>query len=214
MGDTQDPERKKKRTSAERRARTAFLKAEREARQLALEAKWQVQVAAHFGYLETEYGFRFVSVDGSSWWGTFVRYQSPLLQVMIDRSVESDGVELTLIRLVDGRVPEYPIPYEIGMPINFIYFLSVLTERAPEEHEKLRALRGLNDEQLERSLALHADALRTYCDDALRGNLTVFDEETERRRQSTLERLRQKEREQVREGGTAPPGDETPSKPS
>jgi hypothetical protein len=201
MGDSPEPTGKKKLTSAERRARTAFLKAEREARRLALEEEWKAQVAAHFGYLESEYGFHFVSVDGSNWWGTVVRYQSSLLQVMIDRSVESDSVELTLIRLVDGKVPE---DLNFGMPVNLVCFLPALNKRAPEEHEQLRALKGLSDEQVEHSLALHADALRTYLDDVLRGNLTVFDEETERRRQ--------KSQEHVQGRDAAQQGDKTPAK--
>lgn len=211
MGDEQEPKGKKKLTSAERRARTAFLKAEREARRLALEEKWKAQVAPHFGYLEAEYGFHFVSVDGSNWWGTWVHYQSPLLQVEISRSVESDCVDLRLIRLVDGQVPEDP---HFGMPVNLIYFHVALYERAPEEYEKLRLLKGLSDEQLERSLALQAEALRTYFDDVLRGDFTIFDEETERRRQRALERLRQKEQEQAREESATQPGGETSSEPS
>lgn len=212
MGDTQKPVGKKKLTSAERRARTAFLKAEREARRLALEEEWKAQVAPHFGYLETDYDFHFVRVDGSNWWGTWVQYQSPLLQVEISRSVESDCVELRLIRLVDGQVPE---DLHFGMPVNLLYFAFELKKRAPaEEYENLISLKGLSDVQLERSLALHAAALRIYFDDVLRGDLTIFDEETEQRRQRALQRLRQEEQERARESSATQPGDETPSVPS
>ncbi|HZC05184.1 MAG TPA: hypothetical protein VE338_06055 [Ktedonobacterales bacterium] len=224
MSDTQKPQGKKKLTSAERRARTAFLKAEREARQRVLEEKWKAQVGERFGYLETEYGFHFAGVDGSNWWGTYVYYRSPLLQVEIDRSVESGGVELNLIRLVDGQVPDprYPLVYEIGMPVNFIYFDAALRERVPEEYEKIAALPqeyakrsrdiGLTDEMLERKLALHADALRAYFDDVLRGDLTIFDEETERWRQRKVEHLRQRQQDQAQKGCATPPDDETPFK--
>lgn len=187
MADEAQPPGKKKRTSAEKRARTAFLKAAREARQRTLEATWKAQVAEHFGFLESEYGFRFVSVDGSNWWGTEARYRSPLLQIVIDRSVESNGVELYLDRLVDGEVRPYPPEYHLGMPVRRIYFISVLSERIPKAQQQLKALKGLCDKQLERTLDYHANALRILCEDLLRGDLTMFDVETERRRQYALE---------------------------
>lgn len=201
MDDTKEPAGKKKWTSAEKRARTAELKAEREARCLALEATWKAQVDEHFRFLETDYGFHFVSVDGSHWWATVVAYQSPLVQVTVDRSIESDCVEMTLTRLVHGQVPAYPIPYQIDTPVNHLYFSYVLHNRAPEVNGQLAALTGLSDEQLQRSLAWHADALRTYCDDVLRGNLGIFDEEAKRRRQRAAER-HQKDQERLATGET------------
>ncbi len=197
----------KQMTSAEKRARSAFLKAGREARQREREEKWKAQVAAHFGYLETEYDFHFVSVDGSNWWGTFVYYQSPLLQLQFDRSVEFDSVEIQLARLIDGRVPQYPIFVNPDTPINHIYLNQVLSERAPEESEKLLAMRGLSDEQVERSLACQSEVLRTYCDDILRGEFAIYD--------VIAERLHENARKHPQEikvwlPDTAEPGEERP----
>jgi hypothetical protein len=211
MDDARKPAGKKKLTSAERRARTAFLKAEREARRLAREEDWKTLVVPHFGYLETDYNFQFVGVDGANWWGTFVRYQSHLLQVEIDASIEFQGLEVELFRLEDGQVPK---DLYFSETVNRINFLTALEDRAPAAYEQLRAQRGLSDEQVNSTLAMFAEALRTYFDDVLRGNLTIFDEATERRRQHALERLRQKEQEQAQEDGIAQPNDETPSEPS
>jgi len=64
-----------------KRARAKARRAEQKARRLAAEQGWKAQVAAHFGFLETTYGFAFANVDGSSWWELFVRYDSPQFAV-------------------------------------------------------------------------------------------------------------------------------------
>ena len=166
---------KKPLTSDEKQARDKARRAERKARRLAAEEGWKAQVAAHFGFLETTYGFHFANVDGASWWQTTVRYDSPQLAVEIANSRESVCVELCLIRLVDGRVPEYPIFINPDTPINYVYMHKVLEVRAPHEAQKLRELQGLSDEEVERSLVFLSDMLRTHCDDVLRGDFAIFD---------------------------------------
>lgn len=207
MGDTQERKPWKQMTSAEKRARSAFLKAKREAERLALEEQWKAQVAAHFGYLETDYGFHFTGVDGSKWWGTFVYYQSPLHQIRFDRSVEFDSVEIQIVRLIDGQVPEYPIFINPDTPINHIYLNQVLSERAPEESEKLLAMRGLSEEQVERSLAFQSGALRNYCADILRGDFAIFEVITDQLHQHARERPQEIK---VWLPDTAQPGEERP----
>jgi hypothetical protein len=175
MGSAKGNAGKKPLTSAERRARAAARKAEREARQREREATWATHVAAHFSFLETAYGFHVASADGASWWQTTVRYDSPLLAVRIDNSVEFERVEVWLIRLVDGQLPEYPIFINPDTPINYVILDRVLQNRAPQEAERLLELKGLSDEQVDRSLVFLSDMLRAYCDDVLRGDFAIFD---------------------------------------
>ncbi|HEU5440706.1 MAG TPA: hypothetical protein VFU88_15575 [Ktedonobacterales bacterium] len=162
-------------TAAEKRERAKARRAERKAQRRATEDAWKAQVAAHFGYLETTYGFHGAAADASSVWETYVRYESSLLAITVTRSVEFDRVEVWLIRLVDGCVPEYPIFINPDTPINYVILDKVLMERAPQEAVRLRDLKGLSAEQVEASLVFLAQALRTYCDDALRGDFAIFD---------------------------------------
>ena len=166
---------KKPLTSDEKRARDKARRAERKARLKEREAAWRAQVAAHFSFLETMYGFHFASVDGVNWWQTTVRYDSPALAVRIDKSVEFERVEVWLIRLVDGQLPEYPIFVNPDTPINYVVLDRVLQNRAPQEAQKLDGLRGLTGEQVDRSLVFLSDMLRTHCDDVLRGDFALFD---------------------------------------
>lgn len=162
-------------------------KAERQAQRLAAEEDWKALVAAHFGFLETIYGFHFANVDGSSWWQTTVRYDAPLLAVSVDKSVEFDRVEVWLICLVDGQLPEYPIFINPDTSINYVVLDRVLQNRAPQEAQKLDGLRGLTGEQVDRSLVFMSNMLRTYCDDVLHGDLAIFDVIAEQMHQEVRE---------------------------
>ena len=165
----------KQMTSAERRARTTFLKVESEARRLAREEQWKAQVASHFGYLETEYGFHLAEANAKSGWETFVRYESSFLAVKVARSVEFNSAELWLIRLVNGRVPEYPVFIYPDTPINYVMLDTVVSRRSPEAAAPFHSLRGLSEEEIERTLMFLATALRAYADDVLRGDFAILD---------------------------------------
>jgi len=175
MAGARDNAGKKPLTSDEKRVRDKARRAERKARLKEREEAWTAQVAAHFGFLKATYGFHFANVDGASWWQTTVRYDSLTLAVRIDKSVEFERVEVWLIRLVDGQLPEYPIFINPETPINYVVLDRVLQNRAPQEAERLAELRGLDDEQVERSLDFLAQAIRAYCDDVLRGDFAIFD---------------------------------------
>jgi hypothetical protein len=187
MNGAKDNAGKKPLTSNEKRARDKARRAERKARLKEREETWSAQVVAHFSFLETTYGFHFASVDGSSWWQTTVRYDSPPLAVRIDKSVEFERVEVWLIRLVDGQLPEYPIFVNPDTPIDYVILDRVLQNRAPQETERLLELKGLSDEQVERSLVFLSEMLRTYCDDVLRGDFAIFEVIAEQIHQETRE---------------------------
>jgi hypothetical protein len=175
MDGAKDNSRKKPLTNDEKRVRDKARRAERKAWLKEREETWRAQVTAHFSFLEATYGFHFASVDGASWWQTTVRYDSPTLAVRIDKSVEFERVEVWLIRLVDGQLPDYPIFINPDTPINYVILDRVLQNRVPQEAERLANLRGLDDVQVERSLVFLADALADTCDGVLRGDFAIFD---------------------------------------
>ena len=166
---------KKKLTSAEKRERARVRRVERAARQQAAKDAWKGQMDAHFGYLQTSFGFHIAEVDASTWWETSLRYESDRVAVKVARSVEFNRVELWLIRLVGAGLPGYPIFINPDTPINYVIFDRVLEARAPAEAERLKELNGLSDEQVERSLDFLAHALRAYSNDVLRGDFAIFD---------------------------------------
>lgn len=150
----------------------------REARlaaQHAKEQEWRARVAAHFGFLETEFGCHFVSVDASNWWATNLIYQNETTRINIARSVESGYVEIWLIRLIDGQEPPFVIFF---LPDSDLYrdlLDNVVKLHAPDLLPRVNKLRGLEDAQVEAALPFLADLTRTYAAPLLRGDFTDFE---------------------------------------
>jgi hypothetical protein len=85
----------------------------------------------------------------------------------VTRSVEFGRVELTLLRLVDGELPEVQV-WVSDAPLDRVLFDNVLEARKPEVLGDLG--RGLSDEEVEQQLALYAQLLRTVVPDFLEGS--------------------------------------------
>jgi hypothetical protein len=189
----------KEMTYAEKKARSAFVKAERAARKLEAETRWKELVAPHARFLEVEYGFHFTSVEYPAWDLITAKYQSAILQVAFEQWIDSDSVDISLTRLVDGALPQRTLSNDQVYVFNSTHMWLVLQKRAPDESAKLSAIRGLDHDSLGRGLAANSAALRAYCDDILRGNFTFFDDmTTEFRRQF---RERDLERQRIRQQG-------------
>jgi hypothetical protein len=127
--------------------------------------EWERRVRPHFDFL-VERGFGFDHVE-DHWWATSAFYLSPSLGIEVTRSVEFDRVEVTLLRHVDGRLPE-PEIWVTDRPLNRVLFDNVLIARAPELAEDLPA--GLSDEAVEKQLGLWAKLVRTVAADFLDGD--------------------------------------------
>jgi hypothetical protein len=128
---------------------------------------WERRVSEHFDFL-VEHGFRFDHVEASPW-ATTARYLSPTLGLEITRSVEFDRVEIELVRLVGGELPEYEV-WVTDSPRNRVLFDNVLIARAPELDEASQALGGLSKDNEEKQLRFWADALRAVAPDFLDGD--------------------------------------------
>jgi hypothetical protein len=158
------PDAKRKEREA---ARRAAQRAEAEA--------WRAKVDVHFGYLRATYGFRITSADASSFWVTRVVYQTDVAAVAVDRSIEFERVEVSVMRLVDERLPEYPVFILPDTVINQTLFDSILMIRNPDLLDQLRGLQGLDDNQIEKSLVFLARALEENMSDFLHGDLSIFE---------------------------------------
>jgi hypothetical protein len=128
---------------------------------------WERQVREHFDFL-VEHGFRYDHVE-EKWWAITARYLSPTLGVEITRSVEFDRVEISLLRLPDGKPPEYEV-WVTDSPRNRVLFDNVLIARSPKLDEASRTLKGLSSEEEEKQLRFLADALRSVAPDFLDGD--------------------------------------------
>lgn len=175
-------------TEAERKRRLAReRKAARALARKGTEEKWRAQVEAHFHFLQTEFGYQITSMDASSGWETVLIYQSANAAVKVARSVEYNRAELTLIRLVDGELPGGLVFFLPDSVLNQTLLDNLIRRRAPQLMERLHKLEGLEDAQVDATLAFCASAAREYIPDVLRGDFTIFDEIQEERRQYARE---------------------------
>jgi hypothetical protein len=126
---------------------------------------WERRVRAEYDFL-LESGFRFEHVDDGVW-ATAAVYLSSTLGVEVTRSAEFGRVEISLLRLVDGQLPEHEI-WVTERPINRMLFDNVLLARAPHLLEKVPT--GLSTREVDRQLRLWAELLRSVAPDFLEGD--------------------------------------------
>jgi len=91
--------------------------------------EWELLVEQHFDFL-SDFGFRLDHVD-EKWWATSAVYLSDLLGIEVTRSMEFGRVEVTLLRLVDGKSPDVEV-WLREHPLDRVLFDNVLEARAPE----------------------------------------------------------------------------------
>jgi hypothetical protein len=127
--------------------------------------RWGSRVKKHFGFL-TDYGFRFDRVE-DPWWATTVVCLSATVGIEITLSTEFRRVEIALLRLVEGQVPESEV-WVTERPINRVLFDNVLEARAAERLHELEE--GLSRRVVEQQLDLYAELLRTVVPDFLQGS--------------------------------------------
>ena len=135
--------------------------------------KWLDQVEPHFGFLR-EHGFTHVTTDDSSFWSLWVRYASPNAAVEIAKSIEFTRIEVSLIRLVDGEVPPYPI-WITSSPMNYALLDTVLEARDKAVDDEAD-LSGLHPDEVRHQLSCWATTLREVVPEFLEGDLSAIDE--------------------------------------
>jgi hypothetical protein len=126
---------------------------------------WEARVRPHFDFL-VDRGFRFDHVEAGSR-TTSAFYLSSTLGVRVTSSLEFDRVEVSLLRLVEGRLPE-PEIWVTDRPINRVLFDNVLIARAPHLAEQVPT--GLSNRAIEKQLRLWAELLRSVATDFLQGD--------------------------------------------
>ena len=115
-----------------------------------------------------------IATDDSTNWEISVTYARDPSAVVVRYSVEFDRVEVELIRLVNGKVPNVPIFVHAETPINRALLDDLLILKAPSEADELKTLSGLSKASVERSLRFHAQAVRRYASEFLEGDTEVF----------------------------------------
>lgn len=136
---------------------------------------WAEQVERHFGFID-RFGFVLTSVDASNLWEVRATYRSERAALAVIRSVEFQRVEVQLMRLIDGELPEYPIFVVDSVAVNTFYVDDLVALRRADADQVLARQHGLLAEEVEDQLTFWSDALREHGQDFLAGDLRVLDE--------------------------------------
>jgi hypothetical protein len=139
--------------------------------------RWRSRVEPFFGFL-VDLGFSRVDVDDTSFWETWVEYGSLEAAIRVRMNRECGHSEVSLIRLVEGMVPAYPI-WITSDRIDWVLLDNVLEVRRPDLFVQARLMTGLGGEQLDRQLAFWSSAVREVVPDFLAGDLGAIDEASE-----------------------------------
>jgi len=131
--------------------------------------EWSAMVAPYLEFL-VEKGFRALLVRDEpnlAAWGPRVRYVDSMVGVELHCSLEFDCVDTSIIRLVDGELPAYPIFINDGDDIRWFHLDGLLGIVDPQRSRDPAARGGLDRDSLERQLAFIASALKDLADDLL-----------------------------------------------
>ncbi len=131
--------------------------------------EWVQMAQPHFDFL-VERGFHLVPVPADpalEVWGPRMQYLSDSVGVRLHCSIEFDRVEASIIRLVDARVPPYPIFMRDDDEIYWFHLDGLLNLCEPGRGARSAELKGLDEGSLRRQLAFVADALGEFADELL-----------------------------------------------
>lgn len=139
--------------------------------------QWAAKAEPHFGFL-VAHGFDRVETDDSSFWSIWVQYASDRAAVQISQSNEFRRAEVHLIRLVEGKVPAYPI-WITSDRIDWMLLDTVLEARMPSRLPEAHSMTGLSAKDLDKQLAFWSEILRSVAPDFLAGQFAAMDEGAE-----------------------------------
>lgn len=137
--------------------------------------RWKALVSVPFGYLTRDFGCKVVGREDNSW-VTKLIYQNETTGVEVTYSIEFDRAEVSLVRLIKGRRPAYPIFISEQEQLHHYLLDSLLLLRAPEALDAIKPYFSLTEGAVKEALSRWANALRKYGSDPLKGDFSVFDE--------------------------------------
>lgn len=127
--------------------------------------KWERRVRKHFDFL-LDHGYAFGGVDDSSSWQTDALYLGGRIGIEIADSRETNRVEIDLIRLHDGGLPE-PQIWVTDAPIDRTLLDNVIEAR---RHASLTELEALSSRTVDEQLETWARLLKEVAPEVLRGD--------------------------------------------
>jgi len=126
-------------------------------------------------FLEKDFGFKVVNREEEPY-GVFITYQNSTTAVRISFEPREGGVFLLLSRLVEGKVPPYPIIVGENTALNSFYLDDLVALRAPSLEFSFRKAKMSSVVQIESAVNEIGGVLRKFASDILMGDFSIFKE--------------------------------------
>jgi hypothetical protein len=144
-------------------------------------------VRSDFRFLAERYGFQVIDVEKSNY-GCIVWYKNQTTVVRVSLELYDGGLFVTIYRLKDGNVPDYPIFFDPRAEFLVFDLNDLLIIRSGEKIDQDPTL--IYDEKyLKSKVKQFSQALQQHADDVLRGDFEILPKLKERvaRRAKELE---------------------------
>lgn len=125
-----------------------------------------------FSFLKKDFGFREVSSESDNW-DYHILFCNSTTGVRISYETRENDVFVMLIRLMDGKLPEYPIFIDDNTSISYFDLQDLLSIRDPNYEDDNPEATEINSE-IEISLKKMAEGLKAWARDILMGDFTIF----------------------------------------
>jgi len=119
-----------------------------------------------FFFLVEEYDFKLKNIKTENFEYNII-YKSERVGITVKLERRENCVFILLHRLLNGKIPDYPIFIKRDTGINTFYFDDLLSLRYPDFHIN-------KPDNLEKKLKKSAYLLSKYADDVLKGDFTIF----------------------------------------
>ena len=127
-----------------------------------------------FSFLIDDFSFREESLELDNW-GIRLVFCNSTTGVRISYEPREGGIFVMLIRLVDGKLPDYPIFIDEDTVLNYFDLQDLLSIRIPCFKENNFEI-GKTNSEIENYIQQIAKNLRTKAEDILKGDFLIFSE--------------------------------------
>ena len=130
--------------------------------------------------LEGKFGSKIVSIEHGDF-GDLIKYQNKTTGITIHNEPR-DGIFVSLSRLVNGKIPEYPLQIEADTPLNTYSLEDIISFNTSKKSiggkikNCLRKLNFPTKFDIEKTLTRFAAELEVHAADILNGNFEIFPE--------------------------------------
>ena len=127
-----------------------------------------------FRFLEERFGCRVVAVERRAY-GTYIVYLNSTMGVRLSLQPREGGIFVDLVRLINGKIPEYPIFVKSQDPLHWFDLEDLVGLRAPHLKIKQPPVGTLcRPKVLKEVLVKYANLLQRYASDVLKGDFKIF----------------------------------------